>query len=123
MNAFALEKLLLESEYDKEKTAKLVDGFKNGFELGYEGPQKVQVRSENLKLRGIGTKTTLWNKVMKEVKLKRYAGPFETIPFENYIQSPIGLIPKDSGKDVRLIFHLSHPCGYWYFSQCKYTET
>ena len=46
---------------------------------------------------------------MKEVKLKRYAGPFEKILFDNYIQSPIGLVPKDNGKDVRLIFHLSHP--------------
>ena len=46
---------------------------------------------------------------MKEVKLKRYAGPFQTIPFEHYIQSPIGLVSKDNGKDVRLIFHLSYP--------------
>ena len=44
---------------------------------------------------------------MKEVKLKRYAGPFKTIPFDNYIKSPIGLVPKDSGTDTRLIFHLS----------------
>ena len=49
---------------------------------------------------------------MKEVKLKWYAGPFESIPaqFEDdYIQSPIGLVPKDNGKDLRLIFHLSYP--------------
>ena len=46
---------------------------------------------------------------MKEVKEKRYAGPFKKIPFENYIQSPIGLVPKDGGASTRLIFHLSHP--------------
>ena len=46
---------------------------------------------------------------MKEVREKRYAGPFEKIPFKNYIQSPLGLVPKDGGKDVRLIFHLSYP--------------
>ena len=46
---------------------------------------------------------------MKEVQQKRYAGPFEEIPFENYIQSPIGLVPKDGGKKTRLIFHLSYP--------------
>ena len=46
---------------------------------------------------------------MKEVQEGRYAGPFEHIPFENYIQSPIGLVPKDGGKKTRLIFHLSHP--------------
>ena len=45
---------------------------------------------------------------MKEVKLKRFAGPFEDIPFDNYIQSPIGLVPK-AGSKTRLIFHLSYP--------------
>ena len=46
---------------------------------------------------------------MKEVKLKRYAGPFNKPPFENYIQSPIGLVPKDGGRNTHLIFHLSYP--------------
>ena len=45
---------------------------------------------------------------MKEVKLGRYAGPFkDKPPFENFIQSPIGLVPKAGGK-TRLIFHLSY---------------
>ena len=44
---------------------------------------------------------------MKEVKLGRYAGPFEKIPFENFIQSLIGLVPKAGGQ-TRLIFHLSY---------------
>ena len=44
---------------------------------------------------------------MKEVKAKRFAGPFNNIPFENYIQSHIGLVPKSSNR-TRLIFHLSY---------------
>ena len=44
---------------------------------------------------------------MKEVKEKRYAGPYSSIPFKNYIQSPIGLVPK-AGNQTRLIFHLSY---------------
>ena len=49
---------------------------------------------------------------MKEVKLKRYAGPFAEIPFkDHYIQSPIGLVEKDGGADTHLIFHLSYPKG------------
>ena len=47
---------------------------------------------------------------MKEVRLKRVAGPYNTIPFDNFIQSPIGLVPKDGGKQTRLIFHLSYDC-------------
>ena len=46
---------------------------------------------------------------MKEVQAKRYTGPFDRVPFTNFIQSPIGLVPKDKGKKTRLIFHLSYP--------------
>ena len=103
-----LEKLLKESNYDPYETQFLLDGFREGFRIGYEGNRHVQYKSPNLKF-NIGTKTDLWNKVMKEVQNKRYAGPFEHIPFEHYIQSPIGLVPKDGGKNTRLIFHLSYP--------------
>ena len=44
---------------------------------------------------------------MKETELGRYAGPFEQVPYQYYIQSPIGLVPKDGGAKTRLIFHLS----------------
>ena len=48
---------------------------------------------------------------MKEVKLKRYAGPYEEIPYEFFVQSPIGLVPKAGGQ-TRQIFHLSHNFGH-----------
>ena len=108
VNAEKLEELLCESNYDQSETKFLVEGFKEGFDLGYRGPEEIKQTANNLKLT-IGDKVELWNKVMKEVKEKRYAGPFEKIPFENFIQSPIGLVPKDGGKKTRLIFHLSHP--------------
>ena len=58
----------------------------------------------------IGDEVDLWNKVMKEVNLHCYAGPFDQIPFiEDFIQSPIGLVPKDNGRDMKLIFYLSYP--------------
>ena len=50
--------------------------------------------------------TKLWKKW-----LQVDAGPFDEIPFEYYIQSPVGLVDKDKGRDTRLIFHLSHSCG------------
>ena len=105
-------RLLEISGYNPEKIEFLIDGFKNGFSLGYVGPDDIKQTAPNLKFRGVGNKTILWNKVMKEVKFKRYTGPFEEIPFSDaYIQSPIGLMPKDNGKDTRLIFHLSYPKG------------
>ena len=105
----ALKELLVESRYDEKKTEYLVEGFRHGFSLEFEGEiNGVQRNAPNLKL-CIGSETQLWNKVMKEVKAKRYAGPFKKVPFKDYIQSPIGLVPKDKGKDTRLIFHLSYP--------------
>ena len=110
VNVDVLEKLLNESHYSETETLFLVNGFRYGFELGYTGPKMVRQTSHNLKIR-VGSEMILWNKVMKEVKLKRFAGPFKTIPFDHFIQLPIGLVPKDGGNDCRLIFHLSHPRG------------
>ena len=45
---------------------------------------------------------------MKEVRLGRVAGPFNEVPFDNFIQSPIGLVPQAGGNQTRLIFHLSY---------------
>ena len=104
--------LLRQSQYDPTEIKFLEEGLTEGFDIGYEGSQEVKLTSPNLKLNGIGDETTLWNKVMKEVKLGRFAGPFTEIPFkDHYIQSPIGLVDKDGGKDTRLIFHLSYPRG------------
>ena len=108
VNSSELDELLKLTNYDAVKTKFLVNGFNDGFDLGCRGPQVIQQTSRNLRFT-IGNKRELWNKVMKEVELGRYAGPYEQIPFDNYIQSPIGLVPKDGGTKTRLIFHLSHP--------------
>ena len=92
------------------KTRFLVKGFTEGFDLGYRGPQQRRDYSNNIPLR-IGSKIELWNKVMKQVQLKRYASPFkEKPPFEYFMQSPIGLVPK-ADDQTRLIFHLSYDFG------------
>ena len=108
INIPVFEDLLVKSEYDGEETQFLINGLKRGFSLEYQGNRKIQQMARNLPFR-IGDKIDLWNKIMEEVKLNRFAGPFEDIPFDNYIQSPIGLVPKDGGKKMRLIFHLSYP--------------
>ena len=100
------KKLLEESHYPQEKIDFLVDGFMNGFDIGYAGTEERTDLSDNIPLK-IGDATVLWNTIMKEVKAKRYAGPFEKIPFENYMQSPVGLVPKLENR-ARLIFHLSY---------------
>ena len=108
INIKKFDELLTEAKFDEAKKRFIVDGFTNGFRLQYTGDSDIKMQSPNLKFT-IGDKRELWNKVMQEVKVGRYAGPFEKIPFKNYIQSPIGLVPKDGGKKTRLIFHLSYP--------------
>ena len=102
------EELLKQANYNEDKTEFLIQGFTRGFSLEYMGPKRVAKKSANLKL-SVGSPTELWNKIMTEVKAKRYAGPFRKIPYKYYIQSPVGLVPKDKGKKTRLIFHLSYP--------------
>ena len=110
VNYRALDYLLKDTSYDESETKFLVQGFKNGFDLGYRGSIKIQLKAPNLKFT-IGDEIELWNKVMGEVREKRYAGPFDTIPFQHFIQSPIGLVPKEGGAKTRFIFHLSYPRG------------
>ena len=109
VDAEHFNELMLQAGYPEKDRIYLHHGFKYGFSVGYEGSREIVQNARNLKLR-VGSKTELWNKVMKEVGAGRYAGPFEgQPPFKYYIQSPIGLVPKDGGKKTHLIFHLSHP--------------
>ena len=98
---------LREANYDSEEIRFLEKGFTEGFDIGYQGPELRQSESSNIPLT-VGSKTELWNKLIKEVNLKRVAGPYEQIPFDNYIQSPISLVPKAGSSKTRLIFHLSY---------------
>ena len=110
VNADELDRLLKQSAYDKQKRCNLVNGFKCGFNLGYQGAENHQDLSANIPIKpGVRSLTEMWNKVMKEVQAERYAGPFEfqELPFTNFVQSPIGLVPK-AGNKTCLIFHQSN---------------
>ena len=49
------------------------------------------------------------SKILKEVELGRVSGPFKSPPFPNLVISPLGLVPKKSPGQFRLIHHLSYP--------------
>ena len=84
VNVEAYERLLRNTGFDVDETSYLVDGFKNGFSLEYDGPRRIARKAKNLLLR-VGNKIELWNKVMTEVQAKRYAGSFEEVPFKYFI--------------------------------------
>ncbi|KAJ8307566.1 hypothetical protein KUTeg_015650 [Tegillarca granosa] len=118
VNCHVLQTLL--SLYPKKlDTDLLYYGFLNGFKLNYDGP-RVSTDCQNLK-----SVRCLENEalqiIMKEVELKRIAGPFFWRPLEKLRISPIGLAPKKDGS-LRLIHHLSYPHGSSvnYFIDKKY---
>ena len=77
-------------------------------DLQYRGPWHQRDQARNIPFQvGVGNKYEMWKKFIDEVKAKRYAGPYDEVPFKYYIQSPCGLVPK-AGNKTRLIFHLSY---------------
>ena len=76
VNPMVLKKMLMERGYDRMKTQYLVDGFSRGFDINYQGPRIRRDTSANIPLR-VGSKHELWEKMMKEVKEKRFAGPYK----------------------------------------------
>ena len=86
----------------------MIDGFTNGFDIEYQRKENQQDTAKNIPFQaGVGNSTEMWQKIMKEVDAGRYAGPFDVPPFEHFVQSPIGLVPK-ANDQTRLIFHLSY---------------
>lgn len=97
------------AEYPNKTDAELLrNGFMFGFKLMYEGP-RVESSCQNLKS-VIQNPNEAVNKIMKEVRAGRIAGPFKERPLKNLRLSPIGLVPKKNGS-WRLIHHLSFPKG------------
>ncbi len=86
-----------------------MQGFLHGFSLHYEGPRAAFVCG-NLKS-ALQNPQVVQEKLNKEILAGRVAGPFDNPPMENLRISPIGLVPKKSSGDFRLIHHLSYPSG------------
>lgn len=104
------EQLLRASNYDSQKSDYLLDGLRNGFRMGFNGPRDIIREAPNMKFH-VGDKFDLWNKIMKEVKEKHTAGPYsrENLPFKYYWQNPVGLIPKKGNpNESRMIVNLSY---------------
>lgn len=114
-----LRRLLNLTGYPPEKTHYLVEGFTHGFRIGFYGPRNITRETPNMKIR-TGTKTDLWNKIMKEVQEGHTAGPYvkqgtgkpggrPSLPFNTYWQNPVGLIPKKGNpNEMRMIINLSY---------------
>lgn len=102
-----LEKEL--SSYNSPDAAVILDGFQHGFRIHYEGPHEPS-DSRNIKSANQHPEIVL-QKIQKELRMGRIAGPFDQRPLANLRVSPIGIVPKKEPNEFRLIHHLSHPLG------------
>ena len=92
------------SGYDPQLTSYLIEGFTFGFKTGYIG-SLCRTSVKNLVSATLNSHFTL-EKIKKEVESGRVAGPFKKVPFDPFVVSPIGLVPKSDG-NFRMIHHLS----------------
>ena len=92
--------------YDAAKRAYLVDGFTNGFSIEYSSPAFSAFHRNHLSARE--NPTILRDMISTELSIGRVSGPFQAPPFNHFVTSPLGLIPKKSGQ-FRIIHDLSYP--------------
>ena len=95
--------------YNLNKRGYLLNGFINGFSIN-SFKQPSNAIPQNL-VSARQHPEIVAEKIEKEVKLGRIAGPFVKPPFSKFTISPIGLQPKRNPGEFRLIHHLSYPKG------------
>ena len=111
VDAVKFRNLLIESGYPPKEIQFLYEGFTRGFDIGYRGPIKgVARKAPNLRLR-VGSKTILWNKIIKEVKKGCILQDLSEINLHLMISSSphSGLSQKVMAQTLSLSFHLSYP--------------
>ena len=84
----------------------LLLGFKQGFLIGYEGLDFPLITNNLPSARDNPEQVTA--AVIKELERGHTAGPFIHPPFENFLCSPLGAVPKIDGAHC-LIIDLSSP--------------
>ena len=87
----------------------LHSGFSEGFPLHYEGDH-MSIETTNLRS-ALEHPELVDAKLKKELDAHRLAGPFHSPPFPVFRVFPIGVAPKKSPGEFRLIYHLSYPKG------------
>ena len=100
---------LLKDHPNKHKVSYVIQGFKFGFSLKYNGPWENR-QPRNL-LSAYQHSAKLWASLMKEVQLGLMLGPFPVQPVDPLICSPVGMVPKRDSQDMHWITHLSYPRG------------
>ena len=84
----------------------LIEGLRVGFSIPFFGERSSR-ESRNLKS-VIDNPAVVRAKLGKELEAGRIVGPFLTPPFPVFRTSPLGVVPKKTPNEFRLIHHLSY---------------
>ena len=88
----------------------LVHGFRYGSRIQFIG-NRAAFESPNLKS-ALQNPDLVMSKLQKEIDAGRIVGRFTNAPFRDFRSLPIGIVPKKTPNEVRLIQHLSYPSGF-----------
>lgn len=105
INIVTLVHLLL--GYDNDVTLKLLRGFTEGFSLGSTSvmPARLCINHPSV---AIHAKFVL-SKISSDVSKGRVKGPYSKPPLNNFVSSPLGVVPKKNTDSFRIIHDLSYP--------------
>ena len=85
----------------------IINGFKTGFSINFQGEES-PLSSNNSASVSSNTEV-VHQKVQSELKLGRFAGPFNKPPYENFKCSPLALREKKESGKYRILHNLSFP--------------
>ena len=95
------------STYDPNLKNFLIHGFSLGFRIRFAGTGK-SLLAPNL-LSAEEQPEVLSSKLDKERSAGRIVGPFSSPPFANFVSSSLGVVPKKTPGEFRIIHLLSYP--------------
>lgn len=87
----------------------LIQGFSEGFPIHFQGFEQTAFANNLISARQHPDVVKKYFK--KEIDAGRIGGPFKLPPFKNFRVSPLGVVPKKTQGEFRLIQHLSYPYG------------
>lgn len=93
--------------YDTAKKDFLITGFSEGFKIMYNGPRNIS-RIETNHYSALCRPAEMDEIISEELQAGQIFGPFETVPLDFFVSSPIALVPKQDGS-WRFIHNLSFP--------------
>ena len=93
--------------YDVQKCNYLIQGFVNGFHIGFTGEHEAKFSTNHPSV--LLNKDLVSTKIQTELSLGRIGGPLDRPPCPGFRVSPLGLVPKKEPGKFRLIHDLSYP--------------